>query len=95
MFRNIYLAMLRQRDKFPVRTCVAGVTVQRHGESTGTKFAVKGSWGHPAAVTLEGKKQETGEEVKGSQSKTPNLDKLGLIQHEVYWQKLNPTEISQ
>lgn len=33
--------------------------------------------------------------MKGSQSKTPNLDKLGLIQHEVYWQKLKPTKISQ
>lgn len=86
--------MLRQRDKFPVCTRKGGVTGQSHGESTDVEFAVKGSWGHSAAVISAGKKQETGEEVKGSQSKTPNLDKLGLIQHEVYWQKLKPTKIS-
>lgn len=70
-----------------------GVTGQRHSEST--ELAVKGTWGHPAAVISQGKKQETGEEVKRSQNKTANLHKLDLIQHEIYWQKLKPTKISQ
>jgi len=42
------------------------VTVCRHGESTGTGFAMEGSWGHPDIAILEVKKQDTGEEVKGS-----------------------------
>lgn len=84
MFRNI-----------PSGSAEGGVTGQRHGKSTGTKFPLKGTWGHPAAVISEGKNQETGEEVKGSQSKTANLHKLDLIQHEVCWQKLKPAKISQ
>lgn len=71
------------------------MTGQSHSESPDVEIAVRGSWGHSAAVISEGKKPETGEEVKGSQSKTPNLVKLDLIQHEVYWQKLKPTKISQ
>lgn len=50
---------------------------------------MKGTWGHPAAVISEGKKQEPGEEVKGSESKTANLHKLDLIQHEVYFRNLS------
>lgn len=71
------------------------VTVQRHGESTGTRFAMKGSWRHPGIAISAVKKQETGEEVKGSWSRTPDLDKLCIIQHEVYWQKIKPTKPSQ
>lgn len=64
------------------------VTVQRHSENTGTEFAMKESWGHLGIAISEVKKQETGEEVKGSWSKTPDLDKFCVIQCKVYWQKL-------
>lgn len=71
------------------------VTVWRCGDSTGTELAMKGSWGHPGIAISEVKKQETGEEVKVSWSKTPHLDKFCIVQHEVYWQKHTPTKLSQ
>lgn len=71
------------------------VTVQRHSENTGTEFAMKESWGHLGIAISEVKKPETGEAVKGSWSKTPDLDKFCVIQCKVYWQKLKLTKLSQ